>query len=101
MKKIGTKKEVYLGIALKTQSGMTRDDIIKALKEKSKKVYLSKKVYGRIKSDNHLISSKRSNHTKKHWIYCPCRIRIIGIREEVNCIRCFISHQSSFIINNK
>mgnify|MGYP004121763903 CR=1 FL=1 len=32
MKRIGTREEVYLGLALKTPGGMTRTDIIKATK---------------------------------------------------------------------
>jgi hypothetical protein len=65
MKRIGTKKEVYLGIALKTLEGMVRDDIIKTVKEKSKKIYLSKNVYRKLKSNNPLILNKKRNFTKK------------------------------------
>jgi len=63
MKSIGTKKEVYLGNALKTSSGMTREDIIKTVKEKAIKVYISKKISSRMKYKNPRIPYKK--HTKK------------------------------------
>jgi hypothetical protein len=63
MKSIGTKKEVYLGNALKTSSGMTRADIIKTVKDKAIKVYISKKISNKMKYKNPRIPYKK--HTKK------------------------------------
>jgi len=55
MKEIGSRKEVYVGIALKTSGGMTREDIIKSVKEKAKKLYLSKKISSRMKYNSPLV----------------------------------------------
>lgn len=65
MKKIGTRKEVYLGVALKTSGGMTRDDIIKSVKEKAKKIYLSKKISSRMKYNSPLLSYRKHKQSKK------------------------------------
>ena len=65
MKKIGSRKEVYLGIALKTSGGMTRDDIIKSVKEKAKKIYLSKKISSRMKNNSPLVFYRKTKKSKK------------------------------------
>lgn len=65
MKKIGSRKEVYLGVALKTSGGMTRDDIIKSVKEKAKKIYLSKKISSRMKYNSPLLSYRKHKKSKK------------------------------------
>jgi len=65
MKRIGSRKEVYLGIALKTSGGMTRDDIIKSVKEKAKKIYLSKKISSRMKYNSPLLSYRKHKKSKK------------------------------------
>lgn len=65
MKRIGTRKEVYLGTALKTSGGMTRDDIIKSVKEKAKKIYLSKKISSRMKYNSPLLSYRKYKQSKK------------------------------------
>ena len=65
MKRIGTRKEVYLGIALKTSGGMTRNDIIKSVKEKAKQIYLSKKISSRMKYNSPLFSYRKHKQSKK------------------------------------
>jgi hypothetical protein len=65
MKRIGSRKEVYLGIALKTSGGMNRDDIIKSVKEKAKKIYLSKKISHRMKNNSPLLSYRKHKKSKK------------------------------------
>uniref|UniRef100_A0A6C0EFE8 Uncharacterized protein n=1 Tax=viral metagenome TaxID=1070528 RepID=A0A6C0EFE8_9ZZZZ len=65
MKKIGSRKEVYLGIALKTSGGMTRDDIIKSVKDKAKNIYLSKKISSRMKNNNPLVLYRKHKKSKK------------------------------------
>lgn len=65
MKKIGTRKEVYTGVALKTSGGMTRDDIIKSLNQKAKKIYLSKKISSRMKDNSPLVSYRKNKQSKK------------------------------------
>jgi len=65
MKEIGSRKEVYVGIALKTSGGMTREDIIKSVKEKAKKLYLSKKISSRMKYNSPLVLYRKTKQSKK------------------------------------
>ena len=89
MKSIGTRKEVYYGLAKKTSGGMTKNDIIKSSKLqhsntpqhanlqendkcilKKKKIYLSKKISNRMKHDSPLIIYRnRKKNTKKSDCY--------------------------------
>jgi hypothetical protein len=55
MKKIGTREEVFQGIAIKTNGGMYRNDII--FDEKLKKGYISKKISTRMKQKRKTIKS--------------------------------------------
>ena len=68
MKRIGTREEVYLGIALKTPGGMTRTDIIKAKKQNAKKKYLSRKISTRMKTNSPLIKYKKIRSSKKQQL---------------------------------
>jgi hypothetical protein len=89
MKSIGSRKEVYYGLAKKTSGGMTKNDIIKSsniqhsntlqhanLQEnnkcilKKKKIYLSKKISNRMKHTSPLIIYRnRRKNTKKSDCY--------------------------------
>lgn len=68
MKRIGTREEVYLGLALKTAGGMTRPDIIKASKQNAKKKYLSRKISTRMKTNNPLVRYKKIKSAKKQQL---------------------------------
>ena len=68
MKRIGTREEVYLGLALKTPGGMTRTDIIKATKQNAKKKYLSRKISTRMKTNSPLIKYKKIRSSKKQQL---------------------------------
>lgn len=68
MKRIGTREEVYLGLAHKTSGGMTRADIIKASKQNAKKKYISKKISTRMKTNNPLVNYKKIKSSKKQQL---------------------------------
>ena len=65
MKIIGTRKEVFYGLALKTQCGMSKKDIIKSSKNKSKKVFINKKKSSMLNENNPLITYRKKNKSKK------------------------------------
>ena len=44
---------------------MTREDIIESLKEKSRKINLSKKISNRMKKESSFISNKKNKKSKK------------------------------------
>ena len=64
-KKIGTREDVYNGIAKKTSGGMYQADIILKKNNTKGKKYISKKISYRMKHENPLIKYKKQKSLKK------------------------------------
>jgi hypothetical protein len=64
-KRIGTRQEVYKGLATRTAGGLKKDDIIE--KEfGSRKMYISKKLSDKMRENFNIIRSNNPNHLKRN-----------------------------------
>ncbi len=73
-KKIGTREEVYNGVALQTSGGMTRDDIMQEMRG-GNIYYKSKVISQRMKENSPLLKTKKLTRKK------------VAFNEENNTIR--------------
>ena len=64
-KKIGTREDVYNGIAQKTSGGMYQTDIILKKNNRNSKKYISRKISNRMKQETHLKKYKNQKSLKK------------------------------------
>jgi hypothetical protein len=63
-KKIGTREEVYNGLALRTAGGLKREDIIEKIFN-NRKIYISKKLSDKMKENFNIIRLGNPNHLKR------------------------------------
>ena len=63
-KRIGTREEVFKGLALRTAGGLKRDDII-SKQLGSKIIYISKKLSAKMKENFNIIRASNPNYFKK------------------------------------
>jgi len=73
IKKIGTREDVYKGMALRTAGGLTKDDII-TKQFGNKIIYISKKLSDKMKTNFNLLRSTNPNHLKNKRTHC-CNIQ--------------------------
>jgi hypothetical protein len=62
--RIGTREDVFKGLALRTAGGLTKDDIIEK-KIGQKTLYISKKLSEKMKTNFNIIRSQNPNHLKR------------------------------------
>lgn len=87
MKRIGTREEVYNGIAIQTAGGMRKDDImIKKINGKTE--YISRRISTRMK--NYIISNggiRKSGKTNKKDIVCGKTRKKVKIMTDKNRVK--------------
>jgi len=64
-KRIGTRQEVYKGLATRTAGGLKKDDIIEK-QFGSRAIYISKKLSDKMRENFNIIRSNNPNHLKRN-----------------------------------
>jgi hypothetical protein len=65
LKRIGTRQEVYKGLATRTAGGLKKDDIIEK-QFGSRAIYISKKLSDKMRENFNIIRSNNPNHLKRN-----------------------------------